>query len=166
MRYADGPGVSVEVEIDAPPARVWEFVSDIDLSARFSEEFQGAEWLDGATGPAPGATFRGTKRHPAVGEWQTTSVLVACEPEVAFAWAVGDADNPAASWRFELARADGGATRVRYSCVLGPAPSGLSAAIERMPDKEERIIERRLDEHRANMQRVLDGIKQLAEAES
>jgi hypothetical protein len=165
MRYADGPGVGVEVRIDAPPARVWELVSDIELPARFSEELQGAEWLDGATGPALGATFRGTNRHQAIGEWQTASVLVACEPGVAFAWAVGEPDNPSASWRYDLSPSGDG-TLLRYSCVLGPAPSGLSAAIERMPDKEERIIERRLDEHRANMQRVVDGIKQLAEAGS
>jgi uncharacterized protein YndB with AHSA1/START domain len=165
MRYADGPSVDVEVQIAAPPSLVWGLVSDIDLPARFSEEFQGAEWLDGAAGPARGATFRGTNKHPAIGQWQTTSVVVACEPEAAFAWAVGDPDTPSASWRFDLTSAAGG-TLLRYSCVLGPAPSGLSAAIERMPDKEERIIERRLLEHRANMQRVLDGIKELAEAGS
>ncbi len=165
MRYADGPSVEVEAHIDAPPARVWELVTDIALPARFSEEFQGAEWLDEAAEPAIGARFRGTNRHPAIGEWQTTSVLVAVEPERVFAWAVQDPDNPSASWRFELT-ADGDGTRLRQVCVLGPGPSGLSSAIERRPDKEERIIERRQEEHRANMQRVVDGIKALAEAGS
>jgi uncharacterized protein YndB with AHSA1/START domain len=165
MRYADGPSVEVEVHIAAPPARVWMLVSDIDLPARFSEEFQGAEWLDDAAGPAAGARFRGTNRHPAIGEWQTTCTLVGYEPERVFAWAVQDPDNPSASWRFEL-DGDGDATRLRYSCVLGPGPSGLSYAIEQRPDKEERIIERRQDEHRANMQRVVDGIKALAEGEA
>ena len=46
---------------------------------------------------------------------------------------------------------------------MGPAPSGLNAAIDAMPDKEERIIARRLDEHRANMERTLAGIKEMAE---
>jgi len=32
-----------------------------------------------------------------------------------------------------------------------------------MPDKEERIVARRLEEHRANMQLTLEGIKALAE---
>jgi ligand-binding SRPBCC domain-containing protein len=164
MRYADGPSVDVEIRIDAPPSRVWTFVSDIDLPARFSEEFQGAEWLDDATEPAAGARFRGTNRHQAVGEWQTTSTLVAFEPERLFAWAVGDTTVPSASWRYEL-EPDGDGSFLRYGCVLGPGPSGLSAAIERIPDKEERIIERRCEEHRANMQRVLHGIKALAEAE-
>ena len=163
MRYADGPSVLVEAHVDAPPSRVWELVSDIALPARFSEEFQGAEWLDGATGPTAGARFRGTNRHPAIGEWETTSVVVACDAERAYGWAVGDPDRPSASWRFDL-EPDGTGTGLRYSCVLGPGPSGLSYAIEQRPDKEERIIERRCEEHRANMQRVLDGIKALAEA--
>jgi hypothetical protein len=32
-----------------------------------------------------------------------------------------------------------------------------------MPDKEERIVARRLEEHRGNMERVVDGVKALAE---
>jgi hypothetical protein len=47
---------------------------------------------------------------------------------------------------------------------IGPAPSGLSPAIAAMPDKEERIIARRLDEHRANMLRTIEGIKALVES--
>ena len=62
-RYADGPGTEVSKVIAASPAELWEYVSDINLSKRFSTEFQGAEWLDGATEPAVGAQFRGTNRH-------------------------------------------------------------------------------------------------------
>ena len=36
-------------------------------------------------------------------------------------------------------------------------------AIDAKPGKEERILRRRLDEVRANMQRTVDGIKALAE---
>ncbi|MGH2758276.1 MAG: SRPBCC family protein, partial [Actinomycetota bacterium] len=92
MRYADGPSAEVEIYIDAPPARVWDLVSDIELPARFSEELQGAQWLDET--PAVGARFQGRNRHPAVGEWETTSYVVAYEPERTFAWAVGDPDRP------------------------------------------------------------------------
>ena len=46
---------------------------------------------------------------------------------------------------------------------MGPARSGLNVAIDAMPDKEERIVARRLDEHRANMEANLAGIKELAE---
>jgi hypothetical protein len=85
------------------------------------------------------------------------------EPEAVFEWAVGDAENPSALWRFTL-EPDGSGTRLRQWMRMGPAPSGLNAAIDAMPDKEERIIARRLEEHRVNMQATLDGIRQLAEA--
>lgn len=162
MRYADGPTVEVEVHVDAPPSRVWTFVTDVDLPSRFSSEFQGGEWTDGSTGPALGATFVGRNAHAAVGQWQTTSTIVELEPERVFAWAVGDTDNPSASWRFEL-EPDGDGSRLRQWARLGPGPSGLTVAIERMPDREERIVARRLDEHRQNMTATLEGIKALAE---
>lgn len=41
---------------------------------------------------------------------------------------------------------------------------GLNYAIEAMPDKEERIVARRLGEHELNMQRVVAGVKELAES--
>ena len=51
VKYADSPMVEVAVDVDAPPSAVWALVTDVDLPARFSEEFQGGEWIDGA-GPA------------------------------------------------------------------------------------------------------------------
>jgi hypothetical protein len=48
---------------------------------------------------------------------------------------------------------------------MGPAPSGLTIAITAMPDKEERIIARRLQEYDTNMRATVQGIKQLAEAD-
>ena len=46
---------------------------------------------------------------------------------------------------------------------MGPAPSGLTPAIVAMPDKEERIVARRLREHEANMRLCVEGIRALAE---
>ena len=48
---------------------------------------------------------------------------------------------------------------------MGPAPSGLTIAITAMPDKEERIVARRLEEYETNMRATVEGIKQLAEAQ-
>jgi uncharacterized protein YndB with AHSA1/START domain len=162
MRYSDCPTVEVAIHIDAPPDRVWPLLTDIDLPARFSGEFQGARWLDGRAGPAVGARFAGRNRHQAIGEWETTCVVVACEEGRVFAWAVGEPEHPSASWSFELEPEQGG-SRLRQWARMGPAPSGLTAAIEAMPEKEERIVARRLDEFRANMTSVLEGIRVLAE---
>jgi hypothetical protein len=160
MRYADTPTAEVTVLVHAPAARVWPLVSDINLPARFSSELAGAEWL--SPGPAVGARFKGSNQHPAIGTWETTSVVTRCEPDKVFEWAVGDATHPSARWRFELTPATDGVQLTQW-CQIGPAPSGLSIAIEAMPDKEERIVARRLDEHRANMRATLEGIKHLAE---
>ena len=150
------------MQIEAPVARVWQLIADVDLPGRFSEEFDGAEWLDGADGPAVGARFKGRNHHPAIGEWETVSFITECEEERVLAWAVNDRDNPASYWRFELAP-DGARTRLRQRGRLGPGPSGTSYEIHLNPDDEERIVERRLAEHRANMQRTVEGIKRLAE---
>lgn len=163
MLFADTPTVEVEVHVDAPPAQVWPVVSDIASPIGFSAELQEASWLDGVTAAAAGARFKGRNQHPARGEWETTSTIVACEPGRVFAWAVGDPDHPSALWRFELEPAGGG-TRLRQWAQMGPGPSGMTMVIEKMPDKEEAIIERRLGEWRQNMRATLDGIKGLAEA--
>ena len=155
MRYAEGPSVEADIYIDRPPARVWALVSDITTPVRFSEELQEATWLDEHR-------FRGRSRHPAIGEWETVSTVTARQPERVFEWAVGEAENPSARWRFAL-EPEGAGTRLRQWMRMGPARSGLNAAIDAMPDKEERIIARRLEEHRANMVATLEGIRGLAE---
>jgi uncharacterized protein YndB with AHSA1/START domain len=165
VRYADGPTVRVDILIDAPIERVWELASDIGLPARFSSELQEAYWLDVDRQATPGARFVGRNRHPAAGEWETTCVVTVAEPGHSFGWAVGDPDHPSASWGFELER-EGSGVRLYQWARLGPAPSGLTPAIVAMPDKEERIVARRLEEHRANMQVTVEGIKALAEGSS
>ena len=155
MRYADGPTVEVETHVAAPPADVWRLVSDVTTPARFSTELQEVRRIDERR-------FAGRNRHAAIGEWETTCTIVDDEPERVFAWAVGDPEAPSAQWRFTL-EPDGDGTRLRQWMRIGPAPSGLTPAIEAMPDKEERIIARRLEEHRANMQATVDGIARLAE---
>ena len=161
MRYADGPTAEVEVVVHAPLERVWALVTDIELPARFSSEFRGAEWID--DGPAVDARFRGRNEHAAIGTWETTCVVTRCEPPAGVRVGgrrrrrrVGGVALRARAGRRRRAVCGSGAASVRR-------PSGLTPAILAMPDKEERIVARRLEEFRANMQATLDGIKQLAE---
>jgi uncharacterized protein YndB with AHSA1/START domain len=161
-RYADCPGTEAEILIDAPIEVVWGYVTDINLPARFSNEFQGAEWLDGGTEAAVGARFQGENSHPALGTWQTTCTVTECEPGRSFAYANGEVGEPMATWRFRLEQV-GGRVRLIQSARIGPARSGLSIAIDAMPEKEGRIITRRLQEFHDNMEANLAGMKQLAE---
>jgi len=162
-RYADKPTVEVSIEIDAPPERVWAIVSDIAVMPGASPELQAVEWLDGRSGPGLGARFAGHNRHEAFGEWSTESVIVQYDPPRVFAWAVGDPEEPSAIWRFTLEAREGG-TLLREWVQMGPGRSGLSVAIDQMPDKEQRIVFVRLREFEANMGAALAAIKTLAEA--
>lgn len=164
MKYEDGPTAEVEVRVEAPAEHVWALVTDIDLPARFSGEFLGARWLD-AHGPAVGARFVGRNRHAAMGEWETTSFVVRYEPLRRFEWAVSEVEMPSASWWFALEPDGESAVILRQGTRFGPGRSGLNIAIDAMPEKEERIIARRLQEHERNMQATVDGVKVLAEAE-
>jgi hypothetical protein len=162
VKYSESPTVEVSVEVETTAEQLWALVTDVDLPARFSEEYQGGEWLDGAE-PAVGSRFRGRNQHPAAGEWTTESTVVGCEEGRLFSWAVGDPSRPAATWRFELEPA-GDRTRLRMWAEMGPGPSGLTPIIEAHPDREDDIVERRLDEWRTNMLATVAGLKQLAES--
>jgi hypothetical protein len=166
VRYADQPTVRVEIHVAAEPADIWALVSDINLPSEFSSEFVGADWLDGSNAPdiAVGARFRGRNAHEAIGEWQTECSVIAFEPERAFGWEVLGPEGPSAEWRFEIEPdASGTGCTVSQWARMGPGPSGLTPAIQRMPEKEEKIIARRLEEWRANMTANLEGIKALVE---
>ena len=162
-RYADKPTIEVPIEIDAPPERVWAIVSDIETMPGASPELQAVEWLDGRSGPELGARFAGHSRHDAFGEWSTVSVIVAYDPPREFAWAVGDPEWPAAIWRFSLEPREDGGTLLRQRVQMGPGRSGLSFAIEQMPDKEQKIVFVRLREFEPNMGATLAAVKRLAE---
>jgi Polyketide cyclase / dehydrase and lipid transport len=161
-RYADNPTVQVQTWIDALPRGVWELVSDIELMPTMSQELQSVEWLDGASAPAVGAKFIGRSKHESLGEWATTSHVIECEPERVFAWAVEDPANPTAIWRFRLEPKNGG-TELSEWMQMGPGRSGLSFAIDRMPDKEQKIVFVRMREFEQNMAATLAHIKKLAE---
>ena len=161
-RYADKPTVQVEIFVKAPAAQVWKIVSDVKLMPTMSTELQAVDWLDGATGPGVGARFVGRSKHDALGDWDTISTVVECvEPDV-FAWAVGDPELPTAVWRFNLRAKDGGTVLGEWM-QMGPGRSGLSFAIERMPEKEQKIVFVRMREFEANITATLTAIKERAE---
>lgn len=163
VRYADKPTVEVRTWIEAPPERVWAVVADVELMPDMSDELQSVEWLDGATGPAVGARFLGRSKHDALGEWATTSHVVECEAPRVLAWAVVDPDDPIAIWRFRLEPKDGG-TELSQWMQMGPGRSGLSFAIDQMPDKEQKIVFVRMREFEHNMTATLEHIKRSVEA--
>lgn len=100
---------SVTVHMSVPPERVWDLVSDVTRIGRYSPETFEAEWLDGATGPAVGARFRGhVKRNQKGPVYWTTCTVLACDPPREFAFGVGSGDKPLNTWRYRMQPAGDG----------------------------------------------------------
>jgi uncharacterized protein YndB with AHSA1/START domain len=111
---------SVTVHIDAPPDQVWALVSDVTKIGRYSPETFEAEWLDGATGPAVGARFRGhVKRNGRGPTYWTTATVTVCEPGGEFAFGVGAPGKALNTWRYVL-EPSGDGTDVTESFQLTP----------------------------------------------
>ncbi len=95
---------AVTVHMDAPSDRIWALVSDVTRIGEYSPETFEAEWLDGATGPASGARFRGhVKRNGRGPVYWTTCTVTESVPGQVFAFGVGSAERPLNIWRYELA---------------------------------------------------------------
>ena len=110
--------------MQAEPGVVWALVSDVTQIGRYSPETFEAEWLDGATGPAVGARFRGHVRRN--GRWPvywTTCRVSACEPDKVFEFEVLTGGQPLNTWRYDLEAREGGSTDVTESFRLAPSPS-------------------------------------------
>jgi uncharacterized protein YndB with AHSA1/START domain len=113
---------SVTVHMAAPPKRIWELVSDVTRIGEYSPETFGAEWLDGATGPAVGARFRGhVKRNGRGPIYWTTCTVLAAEPDREFSFGVGRSDKPLNVWRYRIEPSGDGAD-VTESFQLATTP--------------------------------------------
>ena len=111
---------SVRIHVDASPEAVWSMVSDVTKIGRFSPETFEAEWVDGATGPAVGARFRGHVRRNGR-RWLTywsTCTVTECVPSRLFAFRVVLPNGrPGVEWRYAL-EPDGEGTGVTESFRL------------------------------------------------
>jgi hypothetical protein len=106
--------------MSAPPEPIWALVSDVTKIGRYSPETFEAEWLDGATGPAVGARFRGhVKRNGKGPTYWTTCTVVASDPGREFAFGVGPKEKPLNIWRYHL-EPSGDGTDVTESFTLSP----------------------------------------------
>ncbi|HVW81185.1 MAG TPA: SRPBCC family protein [Mycobacteriales bacterium] len=110
---------SVTVHFNAPPARVWELVSDVTRIGEFSPETFEAKWVGGASSPAVGARFRGhVKRNGRGPVYWTTCRATECVAGERFTFDVlGPGDRVLNTWSYRLATAGNG-TDVTESFAL------------------------------------------------
>ena len=99
--------IRAEVEIEAPPERVWALVGDVRRMPQWSPELRRLLVL--GRGPvAVGATLLGLNRRGLV-VWPTVSRVTRLEPGRAVAWRTRESG---ATWTYELAAAPAGSRLV------------------------------------------------------
>jgi len=146
----------VSLRIEAPPERVYEIVTDIAQMGRLSPECTGGKWLDGATGPAVGARFKGSNKR-GIARWSTTNEVVDADPGKAFSF---ETKQSAARWTYRL-QPDGSGTLVTESRQMfkeRPVIATVYATVMLGG------IDDHDDEMRDGMRRTLERLKAIAEA--
>ncbi|WP_305094568.1 SRPBCC family protein [Prescottella sp. R16] len=163
MRLRDTPTVEVSTRLGCSPEQAWALVTDISLPTRAAGELQRVEWLDGATGVAVGARFRGHNSNEAMGDWHTDSEIVEVEDGRRWVWQVGESDAPFAVWGFEV-DPDGDGATVRQWGKIGTGRSPLTAFVEQHPEQEAAIVAHRMSVWRQGMTANLAMLTQLVDS--
>lgn len=161
MRLCDTPTVEVTVRLACSPEQAWTLVTDIELPTRAEGELQKVEWLDGATGVAVGARFRGYNASAQMGEWYTDPEIVEVEDGRRWVWRVGSAEEPLAFWGFEVEPAGDGGAVVRQWAKAGTGRSPLSDYIAQHPETQGSILAHRMSVWRDGMAANLAMLEQL-----
>ena len=145
----------VTIDVSAPPERVYALISDVTRMGEWSPECRRCEWLEGATGPAVGAHFRGHNRLGPV-RWSTTSKVVAADPGREFAFTVVLGDRDETRWRYRL-EPTGSGTSITESYEFVWAPLRIRLGNMFMP--RPRLLNQ-------GMRKTLARIKTAAEAQA
>jgi uncharacterized protein YndB with AHSA1/START domain len=100
----------VSVTINAPAETVYDLITDVSQMGRWSPECTGGKWVDGASGPAVGARFKGSNRH-GLARWTTHCTVTKAERPRMFEWEVKESGM---RWGYRFEPADGGTKVTEY----------------------------------------------------
>lgn len=150
----------VSLRVNVPPERLYELVSDVTRMGEWSPETVRCRWLDGATGAAVGARFKGTNRRGFL-RWSTKPRVVAAEPGREFAFVVGlvMSGREMTKWRYRFEPASDGGTDVTESFeMMADLPWYISFGERSLMGVKDRKADLE-----GGMQRTLERIKGVAE---
>lgn len=146
--------VSVQEQIAAPPAALYEMVSDLPRMGEWSPENTGGRWSRGGR-PAVGATFRGTNRS-GWRWWRTVVTVTAADPGRRFAFDVHYAAVPISTWEYAFAESEGG-------CLVTESWTDRRPGWMRAASVPLMGVSDRAAHNRANMEKTLHALKKAAE---
>ncbi|MEU4425199.1 hemerythrin domain-containing protein [Actinoplanes sp. NPDC024001] len=129
---AEGTTHRVSRVINADPATLYGLVSDVTRHGEWSPECRGARWIDGATGPEPGARFLGRNRWGLLA-WSRTCEVEEAVPGERFAFRTvpGRLAADSTRWAYTFEEVPGG-TRVTESYeIVVPVPVRVQTSVIR-----------------------------------
>ena len=127
--------VEVTKIIAATPEQLYALVSDLPRMGEWSPENHGGKWIQGATGPAVGAKFKGKNSH-GWRRWSTLATVVLADPGREFAFDVKAAGLKVAQWGYRLSAVDEGTAVTEYwTDHRSPLIAKLTGAVAGVSDR-------------------------------
>ena len=133
-------------------------VADLTRMGEWSPENEGATWLRGATGPKPGATFRGANRNGKK-KWRTAGTIVDAEPGRLLTFRIKAAGFKVAEWRYIF-------DTIATGCRVTETWMDQRGKIAKALGKPVSGVADRATHNRATMERTLEQLKAAAESAS
>ena len=154
-----GTRTEVRVHVAVTAEAAYELVSDVTHMPRFSPECVECQWLDGASGPAVGARFRGRNRH-GVARWSNRCRVVACDPGREFGFVAPDLfGRDMTRWTYRFVPDQDGTEVVQSFELARDLPSYV-----RLIDRFVMGVKDRRADLEQNMRQTLGRIKEVLEA--
>jgi uncharacterized protein YndB with AHSA1/START domain len=146
------------LHIDVPPERLYDVVTDVRRMGEWSPECVACDWLEGATGPAVGARFRGRNKH-GIARWSTKPEVVTAAPGREFAFVIRHVGRDMTKWTYRFEPADDGTDLTESFEMLSDLPVYF-----RLTDRWFMGVKDRKADLETNMSQTLERIKAAAEA--
>lgn len=152
--------------MQSPPEKLYDLVSDVRRMGEWSPECWHCEWLDGATGPAVGARFKGTNKHALV-RWSTTVMILTADEGRAFAFVTSHRGHDETKWRYDFEPDHGGTTVTESFEMMADLPWYLrlvERVLMRVKDRKS-DLESNMSETLTRLKAAVEGAVALGAAE-
>lgn len=109
------------IEVSASPDAVYALVADVERMGEWSPECRRCEWIDGATGPAVGAWFKGSNRR-GLARWSNRLRVLTATPGREFSFVTQHRGRDMTRWTYRFEPNATGTTVIETFELLSDMP--------------------------------------------